>query len=96
MGEMRYLVSAQRAASARMIRPSKYARLEEGTVEDQLRTTLEQVEQAHFALRPLELVLLLHSHPRHPTALCGHRVTGPGQFFFLHQQFLARRLPLLL
>src|ERR1700686_4833466 len=56
----------------------------------------EQVEQAPLALRPVKLVLLLHGEPRHPPAFGGQRVTGAGQLFLLHEQLLARSLPLLL
>ena len=44
---------------------------------------------------PVELVLLLHGQPRHPPALGGQRVAGAGQLLLLHEQLLARGLPLL-
>ena len=95
VGEVGDLVGSQRAAAAGMLGPAEHAGLEEGAVDDQLTAALEQVEQARLALRPVELVLLLHGHPRHPPALGGQRVTGAGQLLLLHEQLLARRLPLL-
>src|SRR3981189_908959 len=68
---------------------------EEGAVDDQLTAALEQVEQARFAFRPVELVLLLHGQPRHPPTLGGQCVTGAGQGLLLHQHLLARSFPLL-
>ena len=44
---------------------------------------------------PVELVLLLDGQPRHPPALGGQRVAGAGQLLLLHEQLLARGLPLL-
>jgi hypothetical protein len=35
-----------------------------------------------------------HGHPRHPPTLGGQRVTGAGQLLLLHEQLLARSLPL--
>ena len=72
-----------------------HAGLEEGAVDDQLTAAVEQVEQARLALGPVELVLLLHGQPRHPPTLGGQRVTGAGQLLLLHEQLLARGLPLL-
>src|SRR5262249_33627590 len=43
---------------------------------------------------PVELVLLVHGQPRHPPTLAGKRVTGVGQLLLLHEQLLARSLPL--
>jgi hypothetical protein len=95
MGDVGDLIGHQGAAAARVVGPAEHARLEEGAVDDQLATALEQVEQARRALRPVELVLLLHRQPRHPPALCGQRVPGVGQLLLLHEQLLARGLPLL-
>jgi hypothetical protein len=78
-----------------MVGPAVHAGFEEGAVDDQLTAALEQVEQAHSALGSVELVLLLHGQPRHPPALGGQRVTGAGQLLLLHEQLLARSLPLL-
>src|SRR5271166_5689805 len=47
------------------------------------------------ALGPVELILLLHRHPRHPPSLGGQRVTGAGQGLLLDEKLLARSLPLL-
>src|SRR5438045_2500408 len=89
------LVGHHGAADACMFGPADHARLEEGAVDDQLPAAVEQIEQVHLALRPVELVLLLHGHPWHPSTLRSQRVTGAGQLLLLHQQFLACGLPLL-
>src|SRR5262245_10389950 len=47
--------------------------------------------QRHHNLLSL---LLLQGQPRHPPTLGGQRVTGPGQLLLLHEQLLARSLPL--
>src|SRR5271169_6614436 len=78
-----------------MLRPTVHAALEEGAVDDELTATLEQVEQARFALGPVERICLFHGNPRHPPSLGGQRVTGAGQGLLLHEQLLARSLPLL-
>src|SRR5262245_47103315 len=77
-----------------MFGPAVHAGLEEGAIDDQLPPAVEQVEQARLALGTVELVLLLHGQPRHPPTLGGQRVTGPGQLLLLHEQLLARSLPL--
>src|SRR5262245_7920623 len=78
-----------------MFGPAVHAGLEEGAIDDQLPPAVEQVEQTRLALGPVELVLLLHGLPRHPPTLGGQRVTGAGQLLLLHEQLLARSLPLL-
>src|SRR5262245_40131014 len=78
-----------------MVGPAVHSGLEEGAVDDQLTTAAEQIEQAHLTLRPIELVRLLHGLPRHPPTLGGHRVAGTGQSLLLHEELLARSLPLL-
>src|SRR5947207_15110698 len=88
------LVSHHRATNTSMLRPAFHAGLEERAINDQLTAAVEQVEQARLALGPIELVLLLHSDPWHPPTLGGQRVTSAGQLFLLHEQFLARTLPL--
>src|SRR6266566_4426338 len=95
MGHVGDLVGYQGAAAAGMVGPAEHAGFEEGAVDDQLAAALEQVEQARFALGPVELVLLLHGQPWHPPALGGQRVTGAGHVLLLHEQLLARSLPLL-
>src|SRR5262249_56030854 len=42
-----------------------------------------------------EFVRLLDGHPRHPPAFGGQGVTGAGQRLLLHEELLARSLPLL-
>ena len=96
MGEVGDLVGHHGAADAGMLGPAGHAGLEKGAIDDQLTATVEQVEQARLALGPVELVLLLHRQPRHPPTLGGQRVTGAGQLLLLHEQLLARGLPLLL
>src|SRR5258708_38266060 len=90
MREVGYLVGAQRAAAAGMLGPAEDAGLEEGAVDDQLPAALEQIEQANLALGPVELVLLVYRHPRHPSTLGGQRITGAGQGLLLHQELLPR------
>src|SRR5580693_8716355 len=96
MGQVRDLIGAQGAAAAGVLGPAEHPRLEEGAIDDQLGAALEQIEQAYLALGSVELVLLVHSQPRHPSAFGGQRVTGAGQGLLLHQELLARSLPLLL
>ena len=89
MGEMGDLVGSEGAAAAGMVGPAEDAGFEEGAVDDQLTAALEEVEQAHFAVGPIELVLLLDGHPWHPPALGSQRITGAGQLLLLHEQLLA-------
>src|SRR5262245_29579996 len=95
MGEMGDLIGAQGAAAAGMLGPAEDTGLEEGAVEDQLSPALEKVEEADLAVGPVEHVLLLHGHPRHPPALGGHLIAGAGQRLLLHEKLLASLLPLL-
>src|SRR5207248_10856387 len=95
MGDVRDLVAHHGAANTRMLGPPFHAGFEERAVDDQLTAALEQVEQAHFALGSVELVILLHGQPRHPATLGRQRVTGAGQLLLLHAQLLTRSLPLL-
>src|SRR5579863_8339643 len=96
MGQVGDLVGAQRAAAAGVLGPAEYPWLEEGAIDDQLTAALEQIDQAYLALRSVELVLLLHRHPRHPPAFGGQRITRAGQGLLFHQKLLPRSLPLLL
>src|SRR5439155_26655436 len=95
LGYVRILVGHPGTADAGMLVPPLHAGFEEGAVEDQLAAALKQVEQARFALRSVELVILLYGQPRHPSTLGRQRVTGAGQGLLLHEQLLARSLPLL-
>src|SRR6266480_2460983 len=54
--DVRDLVGHHGAAHAGMLGPAFHAGLEERPVDDQLTAALEQVEQAHFALRSVKLV----------------------------------------
>src|SRR4030095_2329074 len=96
MGQVGDLIGAEGAAAAGVLGPTEHPGLEEGAIDDQLPAALEQVEQTNLTLGPVELVLLLHRHPRHPSTLSGQRITGAGQGLLLHEELLARSLPLLL
>ena len=93
MSEVGDLIGAQRTAAAGVLGPAVDARLEEGAIDDELATALEQIDQADLARRPLERIGRLHFHPRHAPALGGHRVARATLGLFLHQQLLARRFP---
>src|SRR5271170_5188957 len=95
MGEVRDLIGAERAAAAGVLGPAEHPGLEEGAIDDQLTAALEQIEQAYLALGSVERVPLVHSQPGHPPGLGGQRVTGAGQGLLLHEELLARSLPLL-
>src|SRR4029453_19315947 len=95
MSQVGDLIGAQGAAAAGVLGPAEHPGLEEGAIDDQLPAALEQVEQAHLTLGPVELVLLLHRYPRHPSTLGGQRITRAGQRLLLHEELLARSLPLL-
>src|SRR5215471_8545499 len=93
MSQVGDLVGAQGAAAAGVLRPAEHSGLEEGAIDDQLPTALEQIEQANLALGPLEFVRLLDRHPRHPSTLGGKGVPDPHMGLFLHEHLLARSLP---
>src|SRR6476659_2851598 len=95
MSKVGDLIGAQGAAAAGVLGPAEHPGLEERAIDDQLTAALEQIEQAYLALGSVELVLLVHSQPRHPPTFGGQRVTGAGQGLLLHQELLARSLPLL-
>src|ERR1700733_1128658 len=96
MRQVRNLIGAQRASAAGVVGPAKYSGLEEGAIDDQLPAALEQVEQANLTLEPVELVLLFHQHPRHPSTLSGEGITGAGQGLLFREELLPCSLPLLL
>src|SRR5215472_5511281 len=96
MGQVGNLIGTQGAAAAGVLGPAEHPGLEEGAIEDQLLAALEQVKQANLTLGPLELVLLLYRHPRHPSTLGSQRITRAGESLLLHQEPLPRSLPLLL
>src|SRR6516165_1856212 len=95
MGQVAELIGAQGAAAAGVLGPAEHSGLEEGAIDDQLPTPLEQVEQANLTLGPVELVLLLHRHPWHASTLGGQRITGAGESLLLHEKLLPRSLPFL-
>jgi hypothetical protein len=78
-----------------MLGPARHAGLEERAVDDQLSAAVEQVEQARLPVGSVELVLLVHRLPRHPSTPGGQRVTSAGQLLFPHQELLTGGLPLL-
>src|SRR5258708_5638782 len=89
------LVGHHGAADACMFWPADHARFEKGAVDNQLTAPVEQIEQTRFPVGPVKLILLLYGQPRHPTTLGRQSVTGAGQLLLLHEQLLARSLPLL-
>src|SRR5918996_6057061 len=95
VGGMSHLVRDHRAADAGMLGPPVDAALEEGAVDDELGAAVEEVDQAELAVRPFELVFLLHRQPRLPPTLRGQRIPGAHQLRLLHERALARSLPLL-
>src|ERR1700692_865367 len=95
MGQVGDLIGAQGAAAASVLGPAEHPGLKEGAIDDQLTAALEQVEQAYLTLGSVELVLLVHSQPRHAPAFGGERVTGAGQGLLFHEELLAHSLPLL-
>jgi hypothetical protein len=95
MGQVRDLIGAKGTTAAGVVRPPEYSGIEEGAVEDQLRASLEKIEQANLTLGPIELVFILDRHPRHPSALGGQCITGAGKGLLLHKHLLPRSLPLL-
>jgi len=76
-----------------MVGPAEHARLVEGAIEDQLAPSVETVEQAGLARRPVEGIVRLHVHPRHPPALRSQGVAGAAMGLLLHQQLLVGLLP---
>src|SRR5215469_16492992 len=96
MRKVAHLIGAQRAAAACVLGPTEHAGLEEGAIDDQLPAAFKKIKQANLTLRTLELVLLLHSHPRHPSALGGQSVTGAGERLLFHEELLPCAIPLLL
>src|SRR2546425_5935008 len=86
MGQVGDLIGAQGAAAAGVLGPAEHSGLEEGAVDNQLKAALEQVEQANLTLGAVELVLLLHRHPRHPSTRRCQRITGAGQTILLHEE----------
>src|SRR4030095_390543 len=90
------LIRTERAAATGVLRPTENSGLKKRTVHDELPAAFEQIEQAYLALRPLELVLFVHRHPRHPAAFCSQRIARVCKCLLLHKKLLARSLPFLL
>src|SRR5262249_33296893 len=95
MSQVGDLIGTQRAPAASMIGPAEDTGLEEGAIDNELTAALEQIEQANPTVWPVELVLLLDGHPRHPSALGGQRIASAGQLLLHNKQLLARSFPLL-
>ena len=95
MGEVANVVGHQRAADTAVFGPTMNTRVDEGAIDDQLASAMEQIEQAHLALGPLEDVFLIHLCPRHPPAHRGQRITRTSQLLLLDEHLLKRSLPLL-
>ena len=85
MGDVSDLVGHHGAADAGVLGPAGHSGLEERAVDDQLAASVEEVDQARLALRPIELVLVFHGQPRHPPTLCREPVAGAGQCLFLDE-----------
>src|SRR5262245_34681648 len=95
MSQVGDLIGDHGASAAGMLGPAEYPGLEEGAIDDQLPAALEQVEQANLTPGSVELVLLLHLHPRNPSTLRGQRIAGASQGLLLHEELLPRSFPLL-
>ena len=89
VGEVADLVDEHRATVAARI----LVRPEHEVVEEQLRATLEEVEQAGLAVGSLERVVLVDQHPWQAATLGGECVSRPGCFLFLGKERLACCLP---
>jgi hypothetical protein len=64
-------------------------------VHHQLRSAVEQVEQADCTVRPFERVRPVDADHRQPAPVGVHSVARPGQFLLLGQQLLTGGQPLL-
>jgi hypothetical protein len=93
MREVCNLIGSEGTAATRMLGPAKYSRLEERAVNDELTPAFEEIEQANFATRTFELVLLWHRQPWHSPSRGGERITVTRQGLFLHEKLLTRSLP---
>lgn len=71
VGRVRDLVGHHGPAPAGVVWPAEHSRLEEGTLDDQLTPTAEQVEQTALARGLLERIRRLRGHPGHSPALGG-------------------------
>ena len=98
MDEVRQVVGEEGAAGAAVLRIARdlHVGIEEEAVDDQLPASLEEVEKAELAVRPLEAVLLLDPDHGQPAALSRERVPRTGELLLLDEQRLAFGVPLLL
>src|SRR6201999_1050561 len=93
VGEIGYLVGAQRAAAASTLRPTMDAGLEEGPIDDKLAAACEQIEQTDLAAWAVELIRLVDRHPGHPATLGCQGVMGAKRGLLLDEQARARGVP---
>lgn len=95
MGQVRQVVGEHGAARAALgVLGDLHSRVQEEAVDDQLSTTVEQVEQAHLARGTFEAIVVLDSDHGQLAALRSERVPRAGQLFLLDQQRLALGVPL--
>ena len=93
VGQVADVVGDHRAAAAAVIGPAVHVGLDEGAVDDQLTSALEQAQQVDLAVGPVELVVLVDGQPRHPPSLRRERVVRAHHLLLLHQQLLVRGRP---
>src|ERR1700716_1389331 len=89
------LIGEHRTTGATAVGPAVHIGLEEEAVHDELAATVEHIVQAGRATRPVEQVVLVDGHPRHPPAVGGPRVAGAGELLLFDKQLLAGGVPLL-
>jgi hypothetical protein len=88
------VIGKRRATRATLVQRLAFLPQPHEVVDDELKATLEQVQQTRFAVRTVEDVVFLDSHHRQPSTLGVQRVSRPGGGFFLGEQLLARNQPL--
>jgi hypothetical protein len=87
------LVDEHRTAITAGIRPAMRAGPEHEVIENELPTSLEEVEQLGLAVGALENVGPVDLDHRLAAAFCGQCVAGAGSHLFLGQQRLMGGLP---
>jgi len=90
--ELGHPVRPRRASDAAGVRPPADALLEEEPVQDQLAAPLEELEQRPRAVGPLEAVVALDAHHRHPLARRGQAVDLGGDGLLMRVR-ARQRLP---